>query len=178
MEAVSTVFGSARDRFHSRISPFFTERWLTCFVDGTLSKPCEVCIGMKGSVRTSHRQSSLDITQQSWPPLFKVWLYFSFWRWQYLDSHSHGGGWLSNVFKWRFQRSFSHSISMFPSYPPPIETQHHLTGVEKHGHLPWCPELAKPAYCWIVATNAMFRCHLESLLPLSFAGIPLAPFSL
>lgn len=39
-----------------------------------------------------------------------------------------------------------------------------------------CPELTKPVYCWIVAANAMFQCHLESLLPLSSQESPLRHF--
>lgn len=46
----------------------------------------------------------------------------------------------------------------------------------KHGHLSRCPEPTKPAYSWIVATNAMFRCHLESLLLLSSQESPLRHF--
>lgn len=138
--------------------PFFTERWLTCFVAGTLSKPCGVCIGMKGSIKISDRYYPAGLAS------FVSDLIFTFWHRQYLDSHSQGG-------LWRFHLPFSQLIFLSP-----IETQHQVARNRKHGHLSRCPELTKPAYSWIVATNAMFRCHMESLLLLSLQESPLRHF--
>lgn len=164
MEALSTAFGCAQDRFQSRISlSFFSERWLTCFVAGTLSKPWGVCIGMKGSVKTSGRYYPAGLASFVSDLIISFCLFFG--HTQYLDSHSHFKG-ACGEFCCPFPGPFSYTY------------RNAASGGQnrKHGHLSWCPELTKPAYSWIVATNAMFRCHLESLLLLSLQESPLHHF--